>query len=303
MSRAKREITSESCVRTSFALPQTTAAVQGKTTMKDDLSHHEGDLKKLEAMNDLQRAILAQLTPLSPQAMHADALREAVAPFLVAHDKKGQRRELEAAVAPLVLDGFVRYFCCIVDSYALNPQHKNIASYFAAASGRSGPQPEGHISSPVFDERCFTIKEAAKLLGVSKIGIKRRIKSKKISITKRLGKRGLEVVIPERSLRLEIMSLIPDSRPLTLSDYEALVIERLEAMTLQSDLHVSNALKELCREFGHLRAEARACSDGSIESAAQSKSKEKAPSTMNEEVPARLAVVPWRVAPRSWKDE
>jgi excisionase family DNA binding protein len=300
MSRAKREITGESCARTNFALPQITAAVQSETTMRDDLGHPEDVLKKLEAMSDLQRAILAQLAPLFPQAMHSDALREAVTPFLVAHDKKGQRRELEAAVTPLVLDSFVRYFCCIVDSYALHPRRCNIVSYFAEANQRRGPHPGSHISSQVGDERCFTIKEVAKLLGVSRMNIKRRIKNKKISTTKRQGKRGLEVVIPEPSLRLEIMSFIPNSRPLTLSDYEALVIERLDAMTLQSDLCVSNALKELCKEFKHLRAEARACCDVSVESVAKPKSKEKAPSK-KEDVSARLSVVPRHPVPKSSK--
>jgi len=271
--------------------------------MRDDLNHLADDLKQLEAMTDLQRAILAQLTPLFPQAMHSDALREAVAPFLVTHDKKGQRRELEAAVTPLVLNGFVRYFCCIVDSYALHPRHSNIVSYFSETNQRSEPYPRSHITPQVGDERCFTIKEAAKLLGVSRMSIKRRIKNKKISITKRQGKRGLEVVIPEPSLRLEILSFIPDSRPLTLSDYEALVIERLDAMTLQSDPRVSNALKELCREFKHLRAEARACCDTSGESVVQPKSKEKAPLRREEEVPAWLPVVPRHPAPRSLKNE
>ena len=303
MSRAKREIAGESCARTSFALPQMTATVQGETTVKGDLGHRKDDLGKIEAMSDLQRAILAQLTSLSPQAMHSEALREAVAPFLVAHDKKRQRRELEAAITPLVLDGFVRYFCCIVDSYALHPRHSDLISYLTEAYQHGEPYCGSHPPSQVGDERCFTIKEAAKLLGVSRMSIKRRIKNKKISTTKRQGKRGLEVVIPEPSLRLEIMSFIPDSRPLSLSDYEALVIERLDAMTLQSDLRVSNALKELCIEFKQLRAEARACCDLSVESVVQPKPIEKAPSKREERVQARLSLVPRHPAPRSSKNE
>lgn len=285
-----------------MALPQINATLQDETTARDP-EHRGDDLKKLEAMSDLQRAILAQLTPLSPRAMHSDALREAVAPFLVAWDKKEQRHELEAAVGPLVLDGFVRYFCCVVDSYALNPRRENIASYFAGSSERSIPQRESYVSPIVSDERCFTIKEAAKLLGVSKMSIKRRIKSKKISAVKRLGKRGFEVVIPERSLSLEVMSFIPDSRPLTLFDYEALVIERLKAMTSQRDRRVSNALKELCKEFRHLTAEARACSDTPVESVLQTASKERAPSKKDDEEPARVSLVPRLPAPRSSKNE
>jgi excisionase family DNA binding protein len=302
MSQAKRGIRGESCARAIIALPQTNAAFQDQTIARD-LGHGEGDLKKLEAMSDVQKAILAQLAPLSPQALQSDALREAVAPFLAARDKKGQRRELEAAVGPLVLDGFVRYFCCMVDSYALNPRHEAVVAQFADSTERSVPWSENHVSPIESDERCFTIKEAAKLLGVSKMSIKRRIKSKKISAIKRLGKRGFEVVVPESSLSLEVMSFIPDSRPLTLSDYEALVIERLKAMTSQSDRHVSNALKELCKEFRHLVAEAHSCSDTPVERVLQTTSKKKALLKRDDKKPARLSLVPRRSTLRSSKNE
>jgi excisionase family DNA binding protein len=303
MSQAKGGIRSESCARATVALPQTNAAFEDQT-MARDLGHGEDDLKKLEAMSDVQKTILAQLAPLSPQALHSDALREAVAPFLAARDKKGQRRELEVAVGPLVLGGFVRYFCCMVDSYALNPRHENIIAHFADSAEHSVPWSGNHVSPIVSDERCFTLKEAAKLLGVSKMSIKRRIKSKKISAIKRLGKRGgFEVVIPQSSLSLEVISFIPDSRPLTLSDYEALVIERLKAMTSQSDRHVSKALKELCKEFRHLVAEAHACSDTPVETVLQTTSKKKALLKGDNKKSARLSLVPRRSAPRSSKNE
>jgi len=91
-------------------------------------------LEKLQAMTELQRAILAQLMPLAPRAMHSAILREAVAPFFKARDEKERRREFEAAVAPLVQDGLVRYFCCIIDSYAINPRHMSIALYLDGQS-------------------------------------------------------------------------------------------------------------------------------------------------------------------------
>ena len=96
------------------------------------------DFGKLEVMSDLQRAILAELIPLAPRAMHSEFLREAVAPFLKAKSKKEQRREFEAAVAPLVKDGFIKYFCCFIDSYAMNPQRMSIAGQLV----RSAPERE-----------------------------------------------------------------------------------------------------------------------------------------------------------------
>jgi excisionase family DNA binding protein len=107
-------------------------------------------------------------------------------------------------------------------------------------------------------EHYFTIKEAAKLLGVSATSIKRRIKSKKINAQERLGKRGLELVIPQRALNLEIMSLIPSSRTLNLSDFETIVMRRYEAMAAGRDQRVSHALKELRKEFMQLTAELHA---------------------------------------------
>jgi hypothetical protein len=95
----------------------------------------DGDyLEKLKAMSELQRAILTQLLPLAPRAMHSAILREAIAPFFKARDEKERRREFEAAVAPLVQDGLVRYFCCIIDSYAINARHMSIALYLAGQS-------------------------------------------------------------------------------------------------------------------------------------------------------------------------
>ncbi len=118
------------------------------------------------------------------------------------------------------------------------------------------------------EERYFTIKEAAKLLGVPTASIKRRIESKKLSAHKRLGKRGLELVIPQRALSLEIMSLIPGSRQLNLCEFETIVIKRFEAMAAGRDQRVSLALKELCEEFVQLRAEINAFNSGAGEDGA-----------------------------------
>ncbi|MGA3197997.1 MAG: helix-turn-helix domain-containing protein [Halobacteriota archaeon] len=104
-------------------------------------------------------------------------------------------------------------------------------------------------------ERCFTVKEAAKLLGVSTATVKRRIKSKELITEERIGRRGLELVIPQRALNLEIMSFVPTINQLTLSDFEAIVVKRFEAMAAGSDQRVSKALKELRKEFAQLTAE------------------------------------------------
>jgi excisionase family DNA binding protein len=107
------------------------------------------------------------------------------------------------------------------------------------------------------EERYFTIKEVAKLLGVPKKSIKRRIESKNLSACKRLGKRGFELVIPQRELSMEIMSTIPDSSQLSLCEFETIVIKRLQAMSSVRDRRTSLTLKLLCEEFAQLRAEIR----------------------------------------------
>ncbi|MGB9371697.1 MAG: helix-turn-helix domain-containing protein [Halobacteriota archaeon] len=104
-------------------------------------------------------------------------------------------------------------------------------------------------------ERCFTIKEAAKLLGVSTTTVKRRIKSKELITEERIGRRGLELVIPQRALNLEIMSFVPTVHKLTLSDFEAIVVKRFEAMAAGNDHRVSNALRDLRKEYAQLTAE------------------------------------------------
>jgi hypothetical protein len=105
------------------------------------------------------------------------------------------------------------------------------------------------------EERYFTIKEAAKLLGVPKRSVKRRIESKNLGTCKRLSKRGFELVIPQGELTLEIMSSLPDSRQLSLYEFETLVIKRLEAIAAGRDRRVSLTLKLLYEEFVQLKAE------------------------------------------------
>jgi len=104
-------------------------------------------------------------------------------------------------------------------------------------------------------ERCFTVKEAAKLLGVSTTTVNLRIKSKELITEERIGRRGPELVIPQRALNLEIMSFVPSVHQLTLSDFEAIVVKRFEAMAAGSDQRVSKALKELRKEYAQLTAE------------------------------------------------
>lgn len=105
------------------------------------------------------------------------------------------------------------------------------------------------------EERCFTIKEVAKLLGVPKRSVKRRIESKNLGACKRLSKRGFEFVIPQGELTLEVMSSLPDSRQLSLYEFETLVIKRLGAIATGRDRRVSLTLKLLCEEFGQLKSE------------------------------------------------
>jgi hypothetical protein len=105
------------------------------------------------------------------------------------------------------------------------------------------------------EERYFTIKEVAKLLGVPKRSVKRRIESKNLGARKRLSKRGFELVVPQRELSFEIISSLPDSPQLSLYEFETLVIKRLEAMAAGRDRRISLTLKLLCEEFVQLKAE------------------------------------------------
>jgi hypothetical protein len=233
----------KSCESADNALLQENAT-GGNDTRPNDLFEENGAyLNKLQAMSELQKAILMQLIPLAPRAMHSAVLREAVAPFFKGWDKKERSREFEAAVDPLVQDGLVRYFCCMIKNYAMNPRHMMIAS----ACPDKRPMIE--------EERYFTIKEVAKLLGVPKKSIKRRIESKNLSAFKRLDKRGFELVIRQRELIMEIMSTIPDSNQLSLCEFEAIVIKRFQAMSSGRDRRTSLTLKLLCEEFAQLRAE------------------------------------------------
>jgi hypothetical protein len=127
----KKGVSLKSCEIADNALSQKKATGGNATATRDQLKENVDYPKKLQAMSELQRAILTQLIPLAPCAMHSAFLYEAVAPFFKGWDKKEQRREFEAAVAPLVQDGLVKYFCCIVDSYAMNPRHLIIAQYLA----------------------------------------------------------------------------------------------------------------------------------------------------------------------------
>jgi len=121
----------KSCEIADNALLQKNATSRNDMKARDQLEEDVDYLEKLKAMSELQKAILTQLIPLAPCAMHSAVLREAVAPFFKGLNKKEQRREFEAAVDPLVQDGLVRYFCCMIDSYAINPKHLMIARCLA----------------------------------------------------------------------------------------------------------------------------------------------------------------------------
>jgi excisionase family DNA binding protein len=143
-------------------------------------------------------------------------------------------------------------------------------------------------------ERCFTVKEAAKLLGVSTTTVKRRIKSKELITEERIGRRGLELVIPQRALNLEIMSFIPTVNQLTLSDFEAVVVKRFEAMAAGSDQRVSTALKELRKEYAQLMAELNGFQTVFSEAAALPAAERKADSSVKQDQRATQSSPPRR---------
>jgi len=131
---AKKGTHLKSCAIADSTLLQVNTEGENDPVTRDQREESDNYLEKLQAMSKLQREILTQLIPLAPRAMHSAILREAIAPFFKARDEKERRREFEAAVAPLVQDGLVRYFCCIIDSYAINPRHMSIALYLAGQS-------------------------------------------------------------------------------------------------------------------------------------------------------------------------
>jgi hypothetical protein len=140
MLRAKKETRINSCGITDNRRSQADVTHEGESTKGAQLERDEDDLKKLQEMSKLQLAILTELMPVSPCAIHSEVLLEVLAPFLKAQRKKDRRREFEAAVAPLVQEGFVRYFCCFIDSYAINPQRTSIATHLTGTAANYPPQ-------------------------------------------------------------------------------------------------------------------------------------------------------------------
>ncbi len=92
---------------------------------KTDLA--DSDIERLTQMSELEKAILRTVLPEAPYAVHSEVLREAVAPLLTAEERTEQRREFHEKAEPLVEYGFVKYFCCMVDSYGLNPIYIGVA--------------------------------------------------------------------------------------------------------------------------------------------------------------------------------
>ena len=135
-------------------------------------------------------------------------------------------------------------------------------------------------------ERCFTLKEAAKLLGVSTATVKRRIKNRQLITEQRTGRRGLELVIPQRALNLEIMSFVPAVHQLTLSDFEAVIVKRFEAMAAGSDQRVSKALKLLRTEYAQLTGELNSLQTALGEAAAGAAAEQKAKSRVKQNLRA-----------------
>ena len=140
MLRAKKETRFNSCAIGDSRPSETDTAHEEEATKEAQLERDKDDIKKLQEMSKLQVAILTELLPVRPCAIHSEVLLDALAPFLKAQRKKDQRREFEAAVAPLVQEGFVRYFCCFIDSYAINPQRTSIAPHLTRSAANYSPQ-------------------------------------------------------------------------------------------------------------------------------------------------------------------
>jgi len=139
MLRSKKETRLNSCAIADDRLSQAhTTHEEAATTGQLERDHD--DFKKLQAMSKLQLAILTELMPASPCAIHSEVLLDTLAPVLRSQRKKDRRREFEAAVAPLVQEGFVRYFCCFIDSYAINPQRTSIAAHLTSTAANHSPQ-------------------------------------------------------------------------------------------------------------------------------------------------------------------
>jgi len=139
MLRAKKETRFNSCAIADNPRSEADTAHEQEATKEAQLERDKDDLKKLQEMSKLQLAILTELMPISPCAIHSEVLVDALAPFLKAQRKKDRRREFEAAVAPLVQEGFVRYFCCFIDSYAINPQRTSIAPHLTRTAANYPP--------------------------------------------------------------------------------------------------------------------------------------------------------------------
>ena len=129
MFRAKKETHINSCAIADNRRSEVDTAHEEEATRGAQLEQDQGNLKKLQEMSELQMAILAELMPISPCAIHSEVLLDTLAPLLKAQRKKDRRREFEVAVAPLVQEGFVRYFCCFIDSYAINPQRISVVHH------------------------------------------------------------------------------------------------------------------------------------------------------------------------------
>ncbi len=113
---------------------ETAIATVTGSAVKTELT--ESDIELLTSMGELEKAILRTVIPEAPHAIHSDVLREAVAPLLTTDDRTEQRRELHERVEPLVEYGFIKYFCCMVDSYGLNPVYMGVADRLNEYVGR-----------------------------------------------------------------------------------------------------------------------------------------------------------------------
>ncbi len=104
----------------------TIATVTG-SALKTDLA--DSDIERLTQLSELEKAVLRTVLPEAPYAVHSEVLREAVAPLLTAEERTEQRREFHEKAAPLVEYGFIKYFCCMVDSYGLNPIYLDVVDH------------------------------------------------------------------------------------------------------------------------------------------------------------------------------
>jgi hypothetical protein len=90
------------------------------------------------------------------------------------------------------------------------------------------------------------------------------------------------------------MSFVPTVHQLTLSDFEAIVVNRFEAMAAGSDQRVSKPLRELRKEYAQLTAELNGFQTVFSEATALTAAERKAESSVKQNLRATQSSPPHR---------